>query len=68
MHVIDGIMTTYMRYWEEILLNQLLAGHIGHLKNDCNESNYDQIYEKLGGHLIDPTTFGMHSASQECLQ
>ena len=68
MPVIDGIMTRYMSYWEEILLNQLLAGHIGHLKNDCKGWIYDQIYEILGGHLIDPTTFGMHRASQKCLQ
>ena len=58
MPVIDGVMTRYMRYWGDISVTQLFVGHIGHLKNACNGWNYDQIYEILGGHLIDPTTCG----------
>ena len=60
-------MTRCMRYWEDISLTKLLVGQIGHQKNAYNGWNYDQMYEILGGHLIDPTTCGTHRASQECL-
>ena len=51
----------------DISLTQLLVGRIGHPRNACNRWNNDQIYEILGRHLIGPTTYGTHRASQECL-
>ena len=59
-------MTMYTRHWEEILFTQLPLGHIGHLKNDCDGWNYDQIYEilenisltqPLVGHIGRPKNF-----------
>ena len=47
MPVIDGIITRYMRYWEDISLSQLHVGQIGHLKNAYNGWGYDQISEIL---------------------
>ena len=60
-------MTRYQRYFEDISLTELLVGCIGHWGNTCDGWNYDQIYEILGGHLIDPITCGMNEACQECL-
>ena len=62
MSVTDGIMTGYMRYWEDISLTQLFVGSIVHPKNACNRWNYDQVYEILQLQLIDPITCGKHIA------
>ena len=67
MPVIDGIITRYMKYWDYISLSQLLVGHIGHLEIICITWNYDQIYEILGGHLIDQNTCWVPRTSRDFL-